>query len=180
MYAASEDCVFILASHSEESVNCVNARGETPLHLAAQFGRVGCAEQLLLHGLADLEAASALGETPLLAACRRCSFSVAELLLRRGARADARDADGVTALHHACNSQRMLLRIRDVCVLILLGAGAPANAACARGETPLDLAEAHGLRNVATILLGHGATRRSAPHSLAAGAAGLFSPPSPS
>jgi hypothetical protein len=50
---------------------------------------------------ADLEAEDNDGETPLMAAAEAGKPAVVALLLDRGARLTARDADGRTALHRA-------------------------------------------------------------------------------
>jgi|GEM_PF-3218851 FOG: Ankyrin repeat len=102
---------------------------------AVERGMVGAVGAFLDAG-ADANAAEfTSGETPLLAAVAAGEAEVAELLIRRGAKVDARDRDGRTPLMHAADFADAVL------VEQLLRAGADVRAKDYKGETPLSLAE---------------------------------------
>jgi ankyrin repeat protein len=81
-----------------DAPGCVEALGEagatcerdswSPLHAAAESGRVACAEALLRGG-ARVDACGEAGWTPLHEAAKAAQLECAELLLRAGARVDA-------------------------------------------------------------------------------------------
>jgi len=90
--------------------------GGTLLHAAAYGGSIECVQNLLAHGvdptirdaqgtapqeLAESVEVAALFETPLHAAVREGHFSDVVRMLNVGAKVDARDAAGRTALHVA-------------------------------------------------------------------------------
>jgi len=70
---------------------------QTPLHLAARWGKPGAAEVLLKHK-ASPEMLDELGWTPLMWAAMRNKGAVAEKLLKAGARVNSIDSDGNTPL----------------------------------------------------------------------------------
>jgi ankyrin repeat protein len=74
-----------------------------------------------------------VGWTPLHIAAQRSSLAAIRLLLARHADANARDADGSTALHVAAKQFRIYKRL----IRTLLDAGADIDAADSRGRTPL-------------------------------------------
>ena len=79
-------------------IHLVTAEKDTPLHLAAQAGRVEAVRLLAGRG-ADLERANGYGRTPLVLAAReRGGAAVIEALLDLGAKIDAADKSGDTAL----------------------------------------------------------------------------------
>jgi ankyrin repeat protein len=73
---------------------------ETPLHLAARFGREDLAGPLIA-AAADVEAQNELGERPLHLSANYGHPTVAKLLVARGAAVGARDRGGKTPLHAA-------------------------------------------------------------------------------
>eukprot|EP00457_Paulinella_chromatophora_P008224 gb/GEZN01008254.1/.p1 GENE.gb/GEZN01008254.1/~~gb/GEZN01008254.1/.p1 ORF type:complete len:387 (-),score=74.47 gb/GEZN01008254.1/:11-1171(-) len=75
----------------------------------------------------------------------------ARLLLRRGARVNEQDYDGITALHYAAVKGSLLM------VELLLESSADPNLPDADGETALLLAARHDYLHVATKLLQHNA-----------------------
>ena len=83
------------------SVNAVDDRGRTPLHLAeARHAGSFDLDRLLIEGGAKLGARDVTGRTPLHAVCdtdQEWAVKAAELFVCRGADADARDAFGWTA-----------------------------------------------------------------------------------
>lgn len=143
--------------------------GGTPLMIAAALGLPRLAEPLLERG-ADANAADDRGNTPLLAAAQFafdnrdtavCS-ELLELLLRSGARLEARNQSGQTALllilgaraepGARCDAQHLGQLVR-----ILLEKGAAADCQDQRGVSPLHACAMHGLLGVARALKAHGA-----------------------
>lgn len=75
-------------------------KNQTPLHVAAQFGKLGIAEYLVASG-ADLESREFVGWTPLHFAASWGQDEVAEFLVRSGAQIEARTDCGMTPLAKA-------------------------------------------------------------------------------
>jgi ankyrin repeat protein len=84
-------------------------RGWTPLHLAAQFGQAQLVD-MLARAARGTEDRTEDGCTPLHLACRRSAWDAALALVRCGADARARDADGRTIL----DRERMNPRLRVI------------------------------------------------------------------
>lgn len=143
--------------------------GGTPLMIAAALGLPRLAEPLLERG-ADANAADERGNTPLLTAAQFafdnrdtavCS-ELLELLLRAGARLDARNQSGQTALllllgaraepGARCDAQHLGQLVR-----VLIDKGAAVDSQDQRGVTPLHACAMHGLLGVARALKAHGA-----------------------
>jgi uncharacterized protein len=124
--------------------------GFTALHLAAFFsGDIESARRLLEHG-ADptAPARNDMQVTPLHSAAARGHGDIVELLLGRGADADAAQAGGYTALHSAA-----ALGDRPLTDL-LLKQGADRSRRSADGKTPGDLAAESGHAELADYLKG--------------------------
>ncbi|WP_186445796.1 ankyrin repeat domain-containing protein [Paenibacillus cremeus] len=120
-------------------VNGVSHDGFSPLGLAAFFGRVDVAGELLLRG-ADVHAASrnAMRVQPLHSAAAGRHAALARMLIEHGADVHARQQSGWTPLHSASqNGQAELVRL-------LLERGADPHAASDDGATPLELARRAG------------------------------------
>lgn len=137
---------------------------DTPLHLAARFGREDLAERLIAAG-ANVEAQNELDERPLHVAATYGRASIARLLLAGGAAVDARGAGGKTALHAAAFgvSQPADVDARIGVAKLLLAAGADVNARQpGSGFMPLRYAQSVGSGNaaMAELLLSHGADPR--------------------
>lgn len=96
------------------------------------------------------------GWFPLLCATSstNCDLALVQLLLAKGARVEARDNAGLTALHQAASEG-----CEDV-VALLLQSGARASTADASGSTPLMLSAEKGHVGVVRLLL------QRAPHSV--------------
>jgi len=80
---------------------------------------------------------------------------VITLLLAKGAKLNARDNDGWTAMHYIGQSRFVTKEI----VNILIQAGADTNARNDKGQTPLDVAIRAGNDTVSARLIGAGARK---------------------
>lgn len=87
----------------------INQSGWTALHYAAATGDLQIVAVLLEHR-ADLNALSPNHTTPLMMAARKGSVSVAELLLKEGARLDVKNMLGMTALDFAIESEKKAMQ----------------------------------------------------------------------
>ena len=83
-------------------VNTHSSDGWTPLHLAAHFGHLHVAEELLAHGAdVDARASNHLGTTPLLWGVIGQDVALVTLLLDHGADVNEASTSGSTPLHKA-------------------------------------------------------------------------------
>jgi ankyrin repeat protein len=118
----------------------VNARdrdGNTPLLLAAKFGRIQAVERLLKEATVNVNYLNDAGETPLVAACDANHTNVVSQLLNAGAvTTTQRHDDGWTALHlaAACNNINMIK------MLLQSGADIEAQAKKSNNWTPISIA----------------------------------------
>jgi ankyrin repeat protein len=119
-------------------------------HLAAHFGHVEVVHLLLARG-ADVHARSdnAMANQALhAAAAGRAAAPIAAQLLARGARVDATQNGGVTALHEAAFKNDAAL------AELLLAHGANAGLRTTEGETAEEIAMRHGHARLARRLRG--------------------------
>jgi ankyrin repeat protein len=86
-------------------VCATNDTGLTPLHWAAQGGRVDVAALLLASG-ANIDARDGRGSTPLHEASALNQFAITQLLLAHDANIDARDNEGQTPANYAVQRGR--------------------------------------------------------------------------
>ncbi|CAD1475873.1 unnamed protein product [Heterotrigona itama] len=145
------------------SPTAVNAKGLSPLMLAAREGHWGTAERLLQGTLSSStdtildDAASLLdqrdpvGRTALMLAASEGHTNLIELFLDKGSVLENRDKEGLTALCWAC------VRGRLVAVQNLIDRGADVNTNDNTGRTPLDLAAFQGNPKLVQLLLEKGA-----------------------
>jgi ankyrin repeat protein len=139
---------------------------ETPLHLAARFGREDVTALLMAHG-ADPSANDEYGNTPLTAAAASGHADVLQVLLARGADVNRRGLNGrsplvaaVTGLGVETDTEQ-----RAEAAEMLIAAGADVNARePAGGLTPLFYAAGLGTvhsEQMIQLLLAHGADVRA-------------------
>ncbi|XP_043518370.1 protein TANC2 isoform X2 [Frieseomelitta varia] len=145
------------------SPTAVNAKGLSPLMLAAREGHWGTAERLLQGTLSsstdtDLDDAASLldqrdpvGRTALMLAASEGHTNLIELFLDKRSVLESRDKEGLTALCWAC------VRGRLVAVQNLIDHGADVNTNDNTGRTPLDLAAFQGNPKLVQLLLEKGA-----------------------
>ncbi|CAB0032104.1 unnamed protein product, partial [Trichogramma brassicae] len=129
--------MFFELSTDRIRVNIQNDKGDTPLHLAVDFGN-GDLTKLLLQKGADPNAANMKGSTPLHVLARNeYKHNVTEVLLNFGGtegrclRIDARDNEGLTPLYTALLNRNAML------FAALLKRGADPNQPNTRRCTPL-------------------------------------------
>jgi cytohesin len=161
-------------------LDIVNEDGLTPLHVAVSCYEIEIMETLLKAG-ANVAAGDNAGRTPLHVAVREfMDKKVLELLVENGADVNALDREGKTpldvAMQHNCHEAVVMLRKHgarnkglrlDVFIAAryfgldkvkeILESGADANCGSERGWTALHLAASRGNRELADLLLAHGA-----------------------
>ena len=155
-----------MTSHPDRIDKRYGAFCDTPLHLAARFGREDLAG-LLIDAGANLEALNEHDERPLHAAAAYGRPAVVKLLLARGADVNARGPAGKTPLHAAAFGVGVTSDVdaRTDVAKLLLAAGADVNARQpGNGFMPLRYAKSAGNPTTAMVdlLLAHGADPRGA------------------
>ncbi|KOC62652.1 Protein TANC2 [Habropoda laboriosa] len=145
------------------SPKAVNAKGLSPLMLAAREGHWGTAERLLQGTLSSstdtilddtvslLDHRDPGGRSALMLAASEGHTSLIELFLDKGSVLESRDKEGMTALCWAC------VRGRLTAVQNLIDHGADVNTNDNTGRTPLDLAAFQGNPKLVQLLLEKGA-----------------------
>jgi len=143
-----------------------NTRDNTPLHIAAVYGRPKVVELLLQKG-ATVDARNGGGYTPLHFSAMNKHREVAELLLAKGADPSAKQGIGGTPLHLAVlpTIERKIITWRSPepragteLVELLLAQGVDINVRNDRGNTPLHTAAwIAGTDEVIELLLAQGA-----------------------
>ena len=137
------------------SARSKNDDGQSALWHAANYGHVKCVRALAPRS--DLEARDAHERTALFAACAAEMATSASALLEAGADPRAKDANGSSCLHVACEHgqhdivQAIVARFGNLPALI--------DAEDARGRTPLWEAARAGAKDVVSLLLRAGAKR---------------------
>ena len=123
----------------QANVNLRNAVGHTPLHDAADAGKVTILQRLIDAG-ADVDARNDNGSTPLHLASLWGNLDCVKALLAAGADINAANHDLNTPLHEAAWLVRGLLSKEDKlkCCKLLLRSQADPAAKNSRGKTPVD------------------------------------------
>ncbi|XP_046387890.1 serine/threonine-protein phosphatase 6 regulatory ankyrin repeat subunit A-like [Ischnura elegans] len=162
VYRGGERCLAYLADHfgSEAIRSLLDAKGRTPLHVAAVRGDPNCALALLSRHGASPNPKDHRQRTPLIAAARVGNAATLEILLDWKADVSAIDNEGATALHHAC------MQCNSECALLLLERMGEdpsqtahiVNIRNRRGQTPLHLSAQNGLVDVTRRLLERGSS----------------------
>jgi len=166
---------------SGANVDGFDARGLSPLHIAAELGDVGMLSRLLEAGaevnLPEREA----GTTPLHSAAALGHLVTARVLLSHGAKVGSADQNGMTSLHLAAAYGRLEMARtllargadvnarkrsgwtpihdaantnRDLVIQLLAAWGAEVDAVETEGGTPLHLAAQHGhLESVKALVM---------------------------
>ncbi|KZC13087.1 Protein TANC2 [Dufourea novaeangliae] len=141
----------------------VNAKGLSPLMLAAREGHWGTAERLLQGTLSSstdtilddavllLDQRDSAGRTALMLAASEGHTNLIELFLDKGSILESRDKEGLTAICWAC------VRGRLTAVQNFIDRGADVNTSDNTGRTPLDLAAFQGNPKLVQLLLEKGA-----------------------
>ncbi|TRY76313.1 hypothetical protein TCAL_02699, partial [Tigriopus californicus] len=133
------------------ALNALDARGRTPLHLAATLGHPEIVGTLLTHG-ATVHSRDVEGASPLHRAVQKGHDAVARTLLDRGAPLDGVDLKGDTVLHWAVRQGQQDL------VALILRKGANPDISNKAQECPLHEAIRLGQCDTALLLLRCGAS----------------------
>ena len=135
-----------LLAAKRADLNIKDKNGDTPLHLAIRSGSLKAARALIEAG-ADLSLANNEGVQPLmLAAMKKNGEFMVSLLISHGARINATDQNGDTALHCAAQAGNL------PSVRVLLNAGANLKLINRRGYTPEECARRFMQRPVVKFL----------------------------
>ncbi|XP_027393792.1 ankyrin repeat and SOCS box protein 18 isoform X2 [Bos indicus x Bos taurus] len=155
-------CARLLLQHRADP-DLLSAEGLAPLHLCRTAASLGCAQALLEHGASVQLEGGTSRDTPLHVAAQRGLDEHARLYLNRGARVDARNGRGETALSAACGAALRPdehARCLRLCTL-LLRHGAAADTRDEDERSPLHKACGHARPGLARLLLLHGADARA-------------------
>ncbi|NXP17923.1 ASB18 protein, partial [Scytalopus superciliaris] len=153
--AGHTDCVELLLEYKADP-NLRSEEGLAPLHLCTTQESLGCARLLLRHGASVDMPSEACGGTALHVAARHGLGAHARLYLRRGARVDARDARGETALGALCGATAAGEDCLELCRL-LVAHGADVDARDEARRSPLHKACGASHASLARCLLSCGA-----------------------
>jgi len=146
------EAVAFLIAHGAD-IEGMNGHEHRPLTHAASSGQAEIVRMLLEAG-ADIEAKNGQGQSAVIAATVAGHAEIVELLLARGASVDVKDDTyGRPLLHHASLTGHLSI------VAMIVAAGADVNEVDADDQTALLLAARYGHRQVAELLLAHGARR---------------------
>uniref|UniRef100_A0ABD2WT11 Uncharacterized protein n=1 Tax=Trichogramma kaykai TaxID=54128 RepID=A0ABD2WT11_9HYME len=136
-----------------------NAKGETALHDVCKRGRDDLVELFLkvnkqFSKSIDINAVDNSGRTPMLVALNRRDKKSALLLLKRGAKPNAADEMGSTALHLMCRRSYDSASIEEI--LDAMAGDCPVNARDLKRRTALHYAVYQGDEDVIELLLRRG------------------------
>ncbi|KAJ3336004.1 hypothetical protein HDU93_003879 [Gonapodya sp. JEL0774] len=125
-FARSPEIVSFLLSRGAFADTKGGFFGETPLLAAVSSGSAQCVRLLCENGHVNVNVKTGSGQTPLVGAARKGDLAIVKILLEFGAKVDARDQWGRTALIHAAQGGHA-----DV-IRALLGLDAPKSPGPAR------------------------------------------------
>jgi len=120
--------------------------GMTPLHVAAQYGRLEIVKELVGRNLFSIQIKDILDRSPLHVSVSERHLPVAEFLIDRGWDINERASEGNTCLHLAVRNNDL-----DT-VKLLLAKGAIANVSDTRRSTPLQIASSKNFYQIAELL----------------------------
>ena len=156
LYGESNMVAYLLNQGADPKRGASWKGNDTPLHVAAGHGFVGCVEALLSAGV-PVDVRNNANQTPLHVAARHRQPEVVKVLLDHGANVNATDKMGTTPLEYPSGFVDNYHSNYQETVEILLEHGADVRHVDRNGETALH--EAVFMRNakVVEILLNHGA-----------------------
>nr|XP_033781775.1 ankyrin repeat and SOCS box protein 14 isoform X1 [Geotrypetes seraphini]XP_033781776.1 ankyrin repeat and SOCS box protein 14 isoform X1 [Geotrypetes seraphini]XP_033781777.1 ankyrin repeat and SOCS box protein 14 isoform X1 [Geotrypetes seraphini] len=125
-------------------------KGETPLYVAVEQGRLDNVNFLLLNGCSP-DSKNEDGDSPLVVAIRHAAYGIVSLLIRFQANVNLQCVNKRTALHEAARLGR------KEAVNLLISSGADLDPPSAYGLTPLALAAQNGHTEIIDIFLHKGA-----------------------
>ncbi|XP_039617335.1 ankyrin repeat, SAM and basic leucine zipper domain-containing protein 1 [Polypterus senegalus] len=146
--------IFCQSGKQVSKVHSPMKNDEHTLKMALSSGDIGLVESLLNDGM-NIESQVVFGWTPLMCAVNASHFELTQLLLDRGANANA-SKDKYTALMAACTASGLEEKIVK-CVELLLLRNADPNVSNNALMTPLMFASRDGYIQVITLLVSHGA-----------------------
>ena len=147
------DTVADLLAGNKGLATLISRDGWTALHLAAFFGHVDAARELLNKGaIVDARSTNTMKNTPLHAAAAGRSLAVVNLLIDRGADINARQHGAWAPLHSAASNGDLAM------VTALVEAGADTSGRAENQQLPLDLALTKGHQAVVDFLESRGAS----------------------
>eukprot|EP01137_Pigoraptor_chileana_P032092 Opistho-2@20915 len=147
----SSECLVLLLETMSTHVNKGDARGYTPLHMAAMSSRVDATDKLLAAG-ANPHATDKNGATALHWATSEGCVAIMEILIAHGARIDATDAMGAEPLHYAAQKNH------QEAAALLIDRGASLDCEDFFGRRPLVWSVVTGDANMCAYLLEKGAS----------------------
>eukprot|EP01026_Neomeris_dumetosa_P065773 TRINITY_DN6324_c0_g1_i2.p1 TRINITY_DN6324_c0_g1~~TRINITY_DN6324_c0_g1_i2.p1 ORF type:complete len:646 (+),score=110.02 TRINITY_DN6324_c0_g1_i2:65-2002(+) len=128
-------------------INSQDAKGETPLHVAATMGNQAVMQELLNQDTIQVNVADKKGLTPVHSLSKYGHDELIELLVDKNAEINSQDNMGNTPLHIAVQQQE------EKVVQKLLQLGADVNIQNKEGDNPIHLASRRSKRSMLKILL---------------------------
>jgi ankyrin repeat protein len=148
-----DDIILLLLDQGSE-INSTNIYGQTPLHRAVIWNKESTARLLFNRG-ADMTISDEEGNTAFYESVLQGSIKLAEFFLDNNADITICGADGYSVLHvgaYSCGEYDSSEMVK-----YLLRRGAPLEAECDSGNTPLDAAISLGFTSIARLFLVAGA-----------------------